>query len=164
MISTLTPIQFEMIIRKASREDSRWILHHRVEMFKDMGESEVSLSETTRLTERYLESDWTKEYLYFLVEEGDKVIGGCGISTFRLPPKSSQPKGIYAYMSNMYIEPEFRRKGIGRLLVDYLTDFCKQNKIGLLLLHASEKGFLLYKTLGFTSPENLMELPTFNLE
>ena len=131
-------------------------------MFRDMGESEDYLRETTKLTEKYLESDWIKDYLYFLVEDDGQVIGGCGISIFRIPPKFSQPTGVYAYLSNMYIEPEFRRKGYGRALVDYVVDYCKTQQIGLLFLHASDTGQLLYKTIGFMGPQKLMELHTFD--
>jgi len=151
-----------MKIRKASNDDSKWILHHRIEMLKDMGESEESLLETTKLTEQYLESDWTKDYLYFLVEDNFKVIGGCGISPFRIPPKISQPTGTYAYLSNMFIEPEYRRKGRGKLLLNYVVDFCKDKGIGLLLLHASDKGLPLYKSIGFVSSEQLMHRHTYN--
>ena len=151
-----------MKIRRASEDDSKWILHHRVEMLKDMGESEESLSETARLTEQYLKSDWTKGYLYFLVEDNFEVIGGCGISPFRIPPKITQPTGNYAYLSNMFIEPEYRRKGIGKLLLNYVIDFCKGQKIGLLILHASEKGLPLYKSIGFVSSEQLLHRHTEN--
>ncbi|MGY5870913.1 MAG: GNAT family N-acetyltransferase [Candidatus Thorarchaeota archaeon] len=149
-----------MIIREATVTDSKWILHHRIEMFKDMGESEESLIETTKLTKRYLEDDWTKDYLYFLVEDDSKVVGGCGISTFRIPPQLSQPKGTYAYLSNMFIEPEYQRKGLGKMLIDYIVEFCKVEKIGLLFLHASDKGLPLYQFLGFVSSERLMHLRT----
>ncbi|MHA1135681.1 MAG: GNAT family N-acetyltransferase [Candidatus Thorarchaeota archaeon] len=145
-----------MKIRIATTSDSEWVLHHRIEMFKDMGESEESLSETTKLTKEYLERDWTKDYLYFLVEDGTKVIGGCGISTFRIPPQLSQPTGTYAYLSNMFIEPEYRGKGVGRALLDYAVDYCKSEQIGLLFLHASDKGLPLYKSAEFVSSERLM--------
>jgi len=144
----------------ATTSDSEWILHHRIEMFRDMGESEDSLIETTKLTEEYLESDWTKDYLYFLVEDGSKVIGGCGISPFRIPPQLSQPTGTYAYLSNMFIEPDFRGKGVGRDLLDYVIDFCKKEHIGLLFLHASNKGLPLYRSKGFVSSEHLMHRRT----
>ena len=151
-----------MKIRQATKSDSKWILHHRIEMFKDMGESEKSLSATIRLTEQYLETDWIKDYLYFLVEDNDSVIGGYGISTFRIPPQLSQPAGVYAYLSNMFIEPEYRGQGVGKLLVNYVVDFCKEEQIGLLFLHASDKGIPLYKSLGFVSSERLMHLRTFD--
>jgi GNAT superfamily N-acetyltransferase len=129
-------------------------------MFRDMGESKEFLNETTKLTESYLERDWTKDYQYFLIEDGSEVIGGCGLSTFRIPPKVSQPTGTYTYLSNMFIEPEYRRKGLGKLLIDYVVEFCKAEKIGFLLLHASDKGFLLYQALGFESSERLMQIRT----
>jgi len=160
MISPLLPKHYEMKVRRATMNDSKWILHHRVEMFKDMGESEESLSETTRLTKQYLEDGWTKDYLYFLIEDDSKVVGGCGISTFRIPPKFSQPTGTYAYLSNMFIEPEYRRKGLGKMLIDYVIGFCRVEKIGLLFLHASEKGLPLYRFLGFDSSERLMQKST----
>jgi GNAT superfamily N-acetyltransferase len=151
-----------MIIREATRSDSKWILHHRIAMFKDMGEPADELSETTKLTEQYLEDDWTKDYLYFLVEDDSKVIGGCGISTFRIPPQLSQPSGVYAYLSNMFIEPDYRRKGVGRMLVNFVIDFCHKERIGLLFLHASDKGHPLYKSMGFVSSERLMQRRTSN--
>lgn len=157
MISSKTAALSVIKIRKASQSDSKWILHHRVEMFKDMGESEESLRETAKLTKQYLEDGWTKDYVYFLVEDDSKVIGGCGISTFRVPPKSSLRNGIFAYLSNMFIEPEWRRKGVGKLLVNYVIDFCKEKQIGLLFLHASDNGLLLYNSLGFGSSEKLMQ-------
>jgi len=160
VISLDTFLQNAMKIRKASKADSKWILHHRIEMFKDMGESEESLIETTKLTERYLEDDWTEDYLYFIIEDDSTVVGGCGISTFRIPPQLSQPSGIYAYLSNMFIEPEYRGKGIGRELVDFVVDFCRKEKIGLLFLHASDKGLPLYQSLGFVSSDRLMHLRT----
>jgi ribosomal protein S18 acetylase RimI-like enzyme len=151
-----------MKIRKASKNDSKWILHHRIEMLKDMGESEEYLSETTKLTKQFLENDWTQDYLYFLIEEKSKVVGGCGISTFRIPPKLSQPTGIYAYLSNMFIEPEYRRKGLGKMLIDYVIDFCRAERIGLLVLHASDKGLPLYRSLGFVSSEQLLHRHTMS--
>lgn len=129
-----------------------------------MGESEDQLHEIASLVEEYLKSDWIKDYHYFLVEEEDRVIGGCGLSLFRIPPKSPQISGFYAYLSNMYVEPEFRRKGVGRALMRHVVDYCKSKHIALLFLHASEKGLLLYNTLGFESSPKLMQLRTFDFE
>jgi len=153
-----------MKIRKAVSDDSKWILHHRIEMFRDMGETEVQLREIASLVEEYLKSDWIEDYHYFLVEEEDRVIGGCGLSLFRIPPKSAQISGFYAYLSNMYVEPEFRRKGVGRLLMKHVIDYCKSKHIALIFLHASDKGLQLYNTLGFESSQKLMQLRTLDFD
>jgi len=62
----------------------------------------------------------------------------------------------------MFIEPEYRGKGVGRALLDYVVDYCKSEQIGFLFLHASDKGLPLYKSIGFGSSERLMHLRTFD--
>ena len=153
-----------MIIREASRADSKWILHHRMGMFEAMGESKEFLQETEELTEDYVNGDWTKDYRYFLVEEEGNVIGGCGLSTFRIPPKALQTTGVYGYLSNMFIEPEYRRQGLGHSLLRHIIEYCRQEGIGLLLLHASKEGFLLYQTMHFENNPGLMQILTSKWE
>ena len=145
-----------MKIREATRADGKWILHHRIGMFTDMGLDQDYVQESAKLTEEYLKDDWTEGYRYFLVEENDEVIGGCGISSFRIPPQVSQRTGLYAYLSNMFVEHKYRRKGVGRELLRYVTNVCRTEGIGLLFLHASDDGLPLYELDGFVSSKRLM--------
>jgi GNAT superfamily N-acetyltransferase len=131
-------------------------------MFRDMGLDHDYIYETARLTEQYLEEGWTKDYRYFLVEENDEVIGGCGMSPFRIPPQVSQKSGVYAYLSNMYVEREHRRKGVGKALLRHVFEICKSEGIGLLFLHASDDGIPLYESEGFVSSKRLMHARTFD--
>lgn len=151
-----------MKIREATRADNKWILHHRIGMFTDMGESPDYVQESTRLTEKYLKDDWTKDYRYFLVEENDEVIGGCGISPFRVPPQVSQKNGVYAYLSNMFVEHDHRRKGVGKALLRHVVAVCRDEGIGLLFLHASDDGLPLYESEGFKSSERLLSFRTMH--
>jgi GNAT superfamily N-acetyltransferase len=149
----------QMMIREATKDDAEWVLHHRLGMFRAMGESKEFIEETSVLTEEYLEGDWTSDYRYFLVEDNDEIIGGCGLSTFRLPPMAHQKTGVYTYLSNMFIEPKYQGKGIGRALLQHVIEICKSENIGLIILHASVQGSYLFKSEGFTS-EHLMHLLT----
>lgn len=151
-----------MKFREATRADSRWILHHRIEMFTDMGLDNDYISETTRLTEEYLEEDWTVDYRYFLIEDKGEIIAGCGISPFKIPPQASQKSGVYAYLSNMYVEREYQRRGVGRALIKHVIDVCRSDGIGLLFLHASDEGLPLYESEGFVSSKRLMHRRTFD--
>ncbi|MHA2021247.1 MAG: N-acetyltransferase family protein [Candidatus Thorarchaeota archaeon] len=149
-----------MMIREATRDDAEWVLHHRLGMFRAMGEPKEFIEETSVLTKGYLEGDWTRDYRYFLVEDKKEVIGGCGLSTFRLPPMVHQKTGIYTYLSNMFIEPEYQSKGIGRALLKHVIEVCKNENIGLIILHASVHGSHLFRSEGFSGPEHLMHLLT----
>ncbi len=121
-----------------------------------MGLDQDYVQESAELTEEYLKDDWTESYRYFLVEENDEVIGGCGISPFRIPPQVSQKSGVYAYLSNMFVEHDHRRKGVSKALLKHVFKVCKNEEIGLLFLHASDDGLPLYESEGFTSSIHLM--------
>ena len=151
-----------MKFREATRADSRWILHHRIEMFTDMGLDHEYIYETARLTEEYLEKDWTQDYRYFLIEDEGEVIAGCGISPFMIPPQVSQKTGVYAYLSNMFVERQHRGKGVGRTLLRHVLDVCRRDGIGFLFLHASDDGLPLYESQGFVSSKRLMHLRTYD--
>jgi GNAT superfamily N-acetyltransferase len=151
-----------MKIREATKDDSKWILHHRINMFIDMDESSDYIRETKVLTESYLAGDWYRDYRYFLVEDANQVIGGCGISQFRVPPQKSQKRGVYAYLTNMFVEHNHRNKGVGRALLRHVIKLCTDEGIGLLLLHASDVGLPLYESEGFKSSQKLMHLRTMD--
>ncbi|MFW9869565.1 MAG: GNAT family N-acetyltransferase [Candidatus Thorarchaeota archaeon] len=152
-----------MKIREATRDDSEWILHHRIGMFTDMGESKDYIEESARLTEQYLKDDWTQYFRYFLVEKNNEVIAGCCISPFRVLPQVSQKRGVYAYLANMFVERDHRGKGVGRVLLKHVIEVCKKEEIGLIFLHASDQGFPLYESEGFSSSKRLMSIRTLNV-
>jgi GNAT superfamily N-acetyltransferase len=150
-----------MMIREATEVDAQWILHHRLGMFEAMGESKEFVDETAQLTKAYLMTDWKKDYRYFLVEIDGEVIGGCGLSLFRVPPMAHQETGVFGYVSNMFIEPEQRGNGYGRAILEHIINLAKKEGIGLLLLHASKGSRAFYESEGFNTPGGLMHLITW---
>jgi GNAT superfamily N-acetyltransferase len=148
-----------MKIREATRSDAEWILHHRLGIFRESGASEGVLDETNAMTKCYLTLDWTEDFRYFLAEKRGGVVGGCGLSIFRIPPFSGQRTGLMAYLFNMYVEPQERRKGVGSALLKRMIDVCRNEGIHLVMLHAPEIGRSLYRSFGFKKSKGLMHLP-----
>jgi GNAT superfamily N-acetyltransferase len=147
-----------MMIREARPEDSEWVLHHRIGMFRAMGESEEFIKKTEALVRDYLSGDWTNNYRYFLIEIEGRIAGGCGLSTLQIPPLADQVTGVYGYVSNMFVEPDLRGKGLGKRLMNHVVEFCRESGIGLLILHSSRDKTEFYKSLGFTNSRFLMHL------
>jgi ribosomal protein S18 acetylase RimI-like enzyme len=58
---------------------------------------------------------------------------------------------------NVYTAPEFRRRGLAHRLMDAVLDWCKNNKIDFVILHAGDEGRRLYESLGF-QPGNEMRI------
>jgi GNAT superfamily N-acetyltransferase len=57
----------------------------------------------------------------------------------------------------MFTEPEHRRRGLARLLMDTIVTWCRAEGLRFLYLHASDEGRPLYQSLGFV-PSNEMRL------
>ena len=58
---------------------------------------------------------------------------------------------------NVYTEPEHRRRGIARALMQIALEWCASNDVDAVILHASAEGSALYASLGF-APTNEMRL------
>jgi GNAT superfamily N-acetyltransferase len=50
---------------------------------------------------------------------------------------------------NVYVYPEFRRRGIARQLMQTMIDWCRKEEFVNLSLHASKQGRPLYESMGF---------------
>ena len=57
----------------------------------------------------------------------------------------------------MFTEPEHRRRGLARRLVDTMVEYGRGAGLGSLYLHASLEGRALYESVGF-EPTNEMRL------
>lgn len=114
--------------------------------------------------DKKLDLDWTygagkfffkdriikKDGFVEIIESNNKIIGYlCGA----ISKKSYlSQKFKYAELDNMYIEKKFRSKGIGKLLVENFTEWCKKNKIDIINVSIYSKSYLghkFYKKTGF---------------
>ncbi|HEY8795129.1 MAG TPA: GNAT family N-acetyltransferase [Gemmatimonadaceae bacterium] len=159
------PTSPDFLIRRAVLGDIPALAHHRVSMFRDMGE-------TTELLEGPL-TDASAAFFSGAIESGvyvawlavprhepDLVVGGAGVLLRPMLPRPA-PAGVVqgreALIANVYTEPAWRRRGLAALLMQHVLDFTRANGIQRVLLHASKDGRPLYESLGFV-PTNEMRL------
>ena len=148
-----------MQLRAATLADLDVILHHRREMFREMGgdyQRKIDLFDSA--SQQYFRAALQDgSYFGLLGESNGKIVasGGVAIAAWPGSPLNFQPRR--AWILNMYVSPEHRRRGIARALTEALIDWCKENGFESVSLHASEYGRSLYEKLGF-SPTNEMRL------
>ncbi|MFV0399486.1 MAG: GNAT family N-acetyltransferase [Oscillospiraceae bacterium] len=97
-------------------------------------------------------------HIAYLVYDGDKIVGAGGMSLYRVLPTCHNPSGRKAYIMNMYTDPDYRRRGIGRKLLDLLVQAVREEGISYISLEATEMGRPLYEKYGFIPLENEMYL------
>jgi ribosomal protein S18 acetylase RimI-like enzyme len=149
-------------LRRASVEDAATIAKHRRLMFRDMGYcDELALDSMTTKFVPWLKAKMVSgDYLAWLaVTAGDFVVAGAGLWLMDWPAHMLGSSARRGNILNVYTEPEFRRQGLARWLVEAALDWCRANKIDLVILHASAEGRGLYESLGFqTSNEMQIKL------
>ncbi len=147
-------------VRAAVKKDLPVILNHRRLMFEDMGYNDpritkLMLESSKPLFERGLEDG---SYRAWLVEESDgKIVAGGGVITLEFHSHPRDPRSERAWIVNMYTEPEHRRRGLARLLMKTMLEWCRSAGMRRVFLHASDYGRPLYESMGF-EPSNEMVL------
>src|SRR5947209_6555917 len=139
-------------IRPATLADAETIVHHRRAMFSDMGYSDsaalhaMSASFLPWLTTRMAAGDYLA---WIACAEDGRVAGGLGLWLMDWPPHMVGAGPRRGNILNVYTEPEFRRRGIARSLMDVALAWCREHGTGTVILHASDDGRPLYDSLGF---------------
>jgi GNAT superfamily N-acetyltransferase len=90
------------------------------------------------------------EYRGWLAVAADgRVAAGAGITIVPWPggPRDTAPRR--GWIQNVYTEPEFRRRGLARLLVESVVNWCRTEGFHTVSLHASRDGRSLYESMGF---------------
>lgn len=139
------------IIRPITVSDAPIVIHHRHQMFKDMGSG---TSETRTQMDTHF-ADWLQQrfeqdrYIGWFAQIDETVIAGAGISLVDVGSLPDTQFHYVPYLVNVYTEPEYRKQGIARKLLLIAIDYCRQQKYPQLKLHASVMGRGLYEKLGF---------------
>ena len=149
----------EPTIREATTTDIPEILRQRRRMYEDMHYSDPAKLDTmTSLSAEYLKSAMSDgTFRAWLASDGNRTVAGGAVV---ISPWPSHPYDLQcrrATILNVYTDPEYRRRGIARQLMQTILAWCKREDFARVTLHASDDGRHLYEFLGF-EPSNEMRL------
>ena len=147
----------DLNIREATPADIPEILRLRRGMYEDMGYHDLTtLATMTSLSSDYLQTAMTNgTFRAWLAAVDNRTIAGGAvvISPWPAHPYDLQSRRIT--ILNVYTDPEYRRRGIARQLMQTILAWCKREDFVRVTLHASDQGRHLYESLGF-EPSNEM--------
>jgi GNAT superfamily N-acetyltransferase len=95
-------------------------------------------------------------YLGWLLEVDGNVIAGAGLVILEWGPTWHNPNPLAARIVNVFVEPDFRRHGHARKLVERCLEEAKTRNITHLNLSSTDMARGLYESLGFTAATNQM--------
>ena len=142
-------------IREATLADLPVLLRYRRAMAEEMDSTdEAAVNRMLAALEPYLRSAIPEGRWHSWIAEP----GGCAsLEIVQWVPGRLDPTPRRAWIHSVYIEPRFRRRGIGRQLTQTIIEWCREREFEWIYLHASEKGRPLYESLGF-EPSSEMRL------
>jgi GNAT superfamily N-acetyltransferase len=150
----------QILIRTANVDDLKHILHHRRAMFEEMGHRDPAvLNQVEQSSQEYFsEALRTGTYKAWLAEDPNgRVVAGGGIVIAHWPGFPGEHLAKRAWILNMYTEPEARRRGVAKQLLEVIIDWSRAAGFRSVSLHASPAGRPLYESAGF-QPTNEMRL------
>ena len=166
-MNAATDLEPSFRIREATVADVALLARHRAGMFRDMGQLKADWEASlVRATADYLRDALPRgEYLGWVAESpssSPEPVGGAGVQLRPILPRPrSTGEGIElgpeAIILNVYVEPAWRRRGVGVALMRSVLSALAERKVTRIVLHASDDGRRLYEHLGFV-PTNEMRL------
>lgn len=138
-------------MRPVSPDDLEVICRHRLEMFRDAGRPEPDLALMMAPFRQWLEKQLSVgAYRGFVVHDGAQAIGGVGLMLIDWPPHPAHPLEAHrGYVLNLYVEPSWRGRGIGRALMGAADDELIRLGVSFAVLHSTTAGRPLYERVGW---------------
>jgi GNAT superfamily N-acetyltransferase len=148
-------------VRPATLDDADALVHHRVAMFTDMGVPLDAEALDAAFRAWLADTMPAGTYRAWLAEDASgAIVAGGGITLLPWPPGPQYMGRRLAYVYNVYTEPEHRRRGLARLIMEAIHGWCRASDVTSVALNASRDGVPLYETLGYqVSPSPMMFLP-----
>lgn len=152
----MPPVQ-TITIREGTVTDISAIARQRRRMCEDMNYSDAeALSTMVTVTADYLKKAIPEgSFRSWLACDNGRVVAGGAVVIVPWPAHAYDLECRRATILNVYTEPEYRRRGIARQIMQTIVTWCKQQGFARVTLHASEQGRHLYESLGFTDSNEM---------
>ncbi len=142
--------------RRLSKEYLETFIQMRITQLREEGaKEEIDLAPALRdYYDRHMAEGTFVSWLAF---DGVKIIGTSGMSFVEKPPYFGCPSGKMGLLSSMYTDPEYRRRGIAKELLDRVVKEARNYGCGTVQITASDMGVKLYAAYGFIHNGNFMQ-------
>src|SRR5215471_4334695 len=145
-------------LRGASVDDLATLVAHRRAMFYDMGyRDDASLDSMSARFRPWVQAHMNAvEYLAWLAIAPDSsVAAGAGLWLMDWPPHMIGSGSRRGNILNVYTEAKFRRRGLARALMEVAVQWCRENGVDVVILHARPEGRGLYESMGFQASNEM---------
>ena len=150
-------IRMKLLFKTVGIEQLHELVDLRIEFIKDIHpEFDIKLIDKIReATIFYFKEllDCNSYIGFFGLDENNEIVCTAGLLLYFLPPFNFESCRKIGHVLNFYTRPQYRKKGYGLELMEYIKETAKNEGINRLVLNATKIGYGLYTKAGFTEPE-----------
>ena len=148
-------------VRRATATDIPALVELRIAFDRELaGEMPIEMADGHRQrTEAYLQSHLPDgRFRVWVADAAGKVVGMAGLIVIDRPPSPRSRRAPEAMVFALMTVPAWRRRGVGRAVMDALIADGRTLGCRRLVLRTSDEGNHLYAALGFADPGNWRQL------
>jgi GNAT superfamily N-acetyltransferase len=94
----------------------------------------------------------------WVIDDGKQLLGHVCVQLFEKMPNPVNELESHAYLTNFYVVPEMRGRGLGRKLLNKALSWCRAQDADAVILWATNESKSLYRRCGLLEPTDILEL------
>ena len=94
----------------------------------------------------------------WVIEDSKQLLGHVCVQLFEKIPNPLNEPEAHAYLTNFYVVPEMRGRGLGRKLLNKALSWCRAQDADAVILWATAESKSLYRRCGLLEPSDILEL------
>ncbi len=117
--------------------------------------------DATRQTfvEEFLANDLhTEDLFHFVAEDEGRIISAMSVRKVWKMPAPGRPEAAWGYLTNCYVLPDYRAKGVGSALLKFIKGWSRDEQLELLVVWPSDPAYEFYKRAGFAKYQDPLVL------
>jgi RimJ/RimL family protein N-acetyltransferase len=149
-----------MILRLAEATDIKQLIRMRWDFTIEYDESKKneSFDEFEKECQSFLENALNSgQWFIWVAEENGKIVSHIYIELINKVPRPGRITYPFAYMTNVYTVPEYRKKGIGSEVLSSINNWIKENNYEFVIVWPSDESIEYYKKNGYVQCMEPME-------
>lgn len=145
-----------IVYKKLTTTELETFIQMRINQLREEG-AKGDIDLTPALRDYYSRHMADGTFVSWLALDGERIIGTSGMSFVEKPPYFGCPSGKIGLLSSMFTDPNYRRQGIAKELLDRVVNEARAYGCGTVQITASDMGVKLYTFYGFVHNDNFMQ-------
>jgi GNAT superfamily N-acetyltransferase len=94
----------------------------------------------------------------WVLDDGEQLLGNVCVQLIEKVPNPVNEPELHAYVTNFYVVPEMRSRGLGKRLLNKALSWCRAWQTDAIILWATPGSKSLYRRCGLVEPTDIFEL------